>query len=115
MNPISNLQFIATLLHLKPKMLTYTEVLTMLQYWRGQPLNTKRYNWVNGSYVQAGYRKSAWGTQYLSYSPKRGGIYKHVTWESTDRMYHLLPAGSKYIVPADSIEDLLEHYQFKGA
>ena len=101
MNPISNLQFIATLLHLKPKMLTYTEVLTMLQYWRGQPLNTKR--------------KSAWGTQYLSYSPKRGGIYKHVTWESTDRMYHLLPAGSKYIVPADSIEDLLEHYQFKGA
>jgi hypothetical protein len=107
MNQISNLQFIATLLHLKPSMLTYTEVLTMLQHWRGKPFHIKS---ANGNV-----RSNFYGTQYLSHSPKRGGIYKHVTWESTDRKYHLLPAGSKYIVPADTIEDLLEQYQFKGA
>ena len=111
---ISNVQFIATLLHLKPNSLTYSEVLSMLHYWRGQPLNVPRFNWVNDSYIQTRVARNTWGTQYLSYAPDRGGIYKRVIWDSTNRLYHLLPSGNAYVVPAKNVEELLAKYQFKG-
>jgi len=115
MNQISNIQFIATLLHIKPNQLTYTEILSLLQYWRGQPLNIQRYGWVNGSYIPTRTSKNSWGTQYLSYSPTRGGVYKRTIWDAKNRHYYLLPSGKQHVVQADTIEDLLTNYQFKGA
>lgn len=102
---ISNLQFIATLLHIKPNQLTYTEVMAIFQHWRGQPLNVQRYS---GEIT-----KNTWGTQYLSYAPDHGGRYKRIIWDSTNKHYHLLPSGNKYIVNVASVEELME-CSFKG-
>lgn len=112
---ISNLQFIATLLHLKPHQLTYSEVLSLLQYWRGIPMHMSRYSCVNGKLIPTRMTRNTWGTQYLSYSPDRGGVYKRVIWDSTNRKYHLLPSGNQYVVAANSVEELIANYQFKGA
>ena len=110
MQSITNLLFIATLLHLKPHQLTYSEVLALLQHWRGKPLLVNC--WKGGK--RNGVRPNFYGTQYLSVAPKRGGRYKKQLWDSTNRRYHLLVKGNNYLVPATSVDELMSNYQHKS-
>jgi len=160
---ISNLQFIATLIHVaglegmgdtyyrdecgvpfkhvygRSSGLSYTEILSMLQTWRGRPnfVNSSRFDYSNGKCTRRNIvRRNMWGTQYLSYAPFRGGCYKKVLWDSNvnyewiaqydengeythtkqgkllSRHYFLLPRAKKYIVPAKSIQDLMDNYEY---
>ena len=94
---ISNLQFIATLLHLqtvqphqqkgdgtyeiwlngRASNFSYTEIVSSLQTWRGIP--TYKVNWEGKT------KRNHWGSQYLSYAPFRGGQYKNVLWDTVPR------------------------------
>ena len=141
---ISNLQFIATLIHLGSigsapfnrdengvphkwisghiSFLTYTSLMEYFHTWRGK--STHVTNWKGQT------RRNHWGCQYLSFAPFHGGSYKHVLWTSRSvyqgnspytgkdkyrKQYILLPRAKRYIVPATDIDDLMKNYEHKSS
>ena len=119
---ITNVEFIATLIHLSPMSLTYTNILELLQHWRHKPkYKVQHYAVREGTKItirHVGTRRSFYGTQYLSYSPFRGGIYKKVLWDNTltyDRSYYLLPRGKNTVLKGiNSVDELFWYTRHKS-
>ena len=121
---ISNLQFIATLIALRSRIvdmgtpfasicsnLTQKDLLEHLQTWRGRSHTRKRD--YDGKMV-----RNYWGNTYFAYDPFGGGRYRQVLWDAPKRFkrvnprYRLLPRGEKYVIKdAKSVQDLMANYE----